>query len=191
MPTNTPRGSGQAGLSEHEADSVDAVASFHREHYGAATPLQRVIDWTTALIGRPAGLLLIVAIVASWTAYAAVAGHGEVDQPAFAWLELAATLSALLIALMILVTQRREDQLAERRAKLTLELALLADKKMAKTISLLEELRRDAPDLTDRHDGESADMATPANPVDMMAAIEERADEIVHPDSSIQDGKAV
>ena len=163
-------------LADHVADSVESLASFHREHYRQASGLQRAIDRVTDALGRPIMVLAMVVALAAWITITAVLTGGHVDQPAFAWLELMATLAALLIAMMILVTQRREDLLAERRAQLTLELALLADKKIAKTISLLEELRRDQPDISDRVDQESQDMAEPTDPKAVLNAIDHQTE---------------
>lgn len=77
----------------------------------------------------------------------------------------------MLVAFLILVTQRREDLLADRRAQLTLELALLADNKSAKIIALLEELRRDAPSLSARSDPEPEDMAKPTDAAAVAASL--------------------
>ncbi len=164
----------EPGLGPSVADTVDSLAEFHLEHYREASGVQRSIDWLTERLGRPGVVIVILAGLAAWTAYAAVTTGGRVDKPAFAWLELFAALSALVISVLILVTQRREDQLAERRAKLTLELALLADRKSSKVISLLEELRRDHPDVADRVDRETDDLATPADPKAVLAAIDEQ-----------------
>lgn len=163
------------GLAEHVAESVQAVASFHRKHYRSASGLQRAIDVVTDHLGRPAAVIVLVLAVAAWAGLAACRGGGRVDQPSFAWLELAATVAALLVSFLILVTQRREDLLADRRAQLTLELALLADKKSAKIIQLLEELRRDEPNLADRPDQESEDMAKPTDAAAVAASIEANA----------------
>lgn len=167
-----PRGE---ALAQHVEDSVESVAQLHRDHYRRATPLQRFIDTATERLGRPLAPLVLFAAIGAWAGYAAWRGGGAVDQPAFAWLELAATVAALLISVLILVTQRREDQLADRRAQLTLELALLADRKSAKIIALLEELRRDQPNVADRIDAESDDMAKPADPEAVAASIDEKA----------------
>jgi uncharacterized membrane protein len=175
MATPDPPVGDEAQLSEHEEQSVDAIAAFHREHYGSATPLQRTLDAVTDTLGRPMLVIVLILGVAGWIAVTQVTGHGGVTEPSFAWLELTATVASLLIAILILATQRREDDLADRRAKLTLELAILADRKNAKIIALLEELRRDAPNMVDRVDPESADMAKPTDPGAVLAAIDERA----------------
>jgi uncharacterized membrane protein len=166
-----------AGLSQHEVESVEAVAAFHREHHSQTSGLQSRIDRVTDWLGRPAALILIVAVLAVWAGMVVRAPGGGVDQPVFAWLEFAATVAALLISMLILVTQRREDELAERRAQLTLELALLADRRSAKIIALLEELRRDHPDVSDRVDAESEAMATPTDARTVAEAIDARAKE--------------
>jgi uncharacterized membrane protein len=150
---------------------VDTVAAFHHEHYKQASGPQRAIDTVTGWIGRPATFISTLAVLAVWAAVAWKVG-GRVDQPIFAWLEFAATVGALIIAMLVLVTQHREDELAERRAQLTLELALLADRRSAKIIALIEEFRRDIPNVADRLDPESAAMATPADPQTVAAAIE-------------------
>lgn len=164
-----------APLSEHEEQSVAAIAEFHREHYRSASPLQRALDAVTDRLGRPLLVVAVIAALGGWIAIAEATGIGGVTGPAFVWLELAATVSSLLVSMLILATQRREDLLGDRRAKLTLELAILADRKNAKIIALLEELRRDHPEVVDRIDPESDDMARPTDPSAVLAAIDEQA----------------
>ena len=163
-----------SGLAGHEEESVDQIAALHVEHYRSASALQRAIDWATDKLGRPSVVAGVILGLAVWCAGAFAASGGQIERPEFTWLELAATLAALLIAMLILVTQRRENLLAERRDQLTLELAILADKKTAKVIELLEEIRRDAPALADRKDPVSAAMARPADPGQVLAAIDRR-----------------
>lgn len=166
----------QDDLDDHVVQSVEAVADFHREHYRRASGLQKVIDATTERLGRPWAIIVLTATVGIWVGLAAWRGDGRVDQPSFAWLELAATIAALLVSVLILVTQRREDQLADRRAQLTLELALLADRRSAKIIALLEELRHDQPNIADRVDRESDAMAKPTDPRAVAASIDAKSE---------------
>lgn len=162
-----------AGLAAHEADSVEAVAALHREHHAAASRVQRAIDRTTRALGRPAPAIALLGAFAVWASVGLTVARGHVERPIFGWLELTATLAAIALALLILVSQRRADELAERRAQLTLQLALLADRRSAKIIALLEELRRDEPDVADRVDAESEAMAKPVDAQAVSAAIDE------------------
>jgi uncharacterized membrane protein len=77
------------------------------------------------------------------------------------------------MVVLILVTQQREDQLAQHREHLILELALLGEQKTAKVIELLEESRRDNPLIRNRVDQEAEDMAQPADPQEVLDAIKE------------------
>jgi uncharacterized membrane protein len=53
------------------------------------------------------------------------------------------------------------------------DLAILSEQKSAKIIRLLEEFRRDSPEIHDRVDPEAEAMAQPANPQSMIQAIKE------------------
>lgn len=165
-------------LAVHEADSVDAIAELHREHHANSSGAQRLIDRITATLGRPLAAIIFLVAVVIWIGFAALAAGGDVGKPVYGWLEFVATLGALLIAILILVTQRRADELAERRAQLTLHLAVLADKRSAKLIALLEELRRDDPNVANRLDRESEAMAEPTDPRTVSAAIEQPIDKV-------------
>jgi len=40
-------------LPAHIDETVQAIARLHAEHYQQSTPLQRIVDRMTALVGRP------------------------------------------------------------------------------------------------------------------------------------------
>jgi uncharacterized membrane protein len=159
-------------LEQNVEETVEAIAKLHQEHDAAATPLQRAIDGATGLLATPAAMLILLGAVCVWIVGNRY-GAGWPD-PELLALELGAALAALLISVLILVTQRREDRLAERREKLSLELALLNEQKSTKIIALLEELRRDMPAITDRRDEESEAMAKPTDAATVLSEIEER-----------------
>lgn len=100
-------------------------------------------------------------------------GRHPFDEPPFAWLEGLVSLAALYMTVLILSTQRRDDELASHREQLTLELAILGDQKAAKIIDLLEELRRDHPEIHDRVDHDVAAMSQPADPQAVFEAIKD------------------
>jgi uncharacterized membrane protein len=84
-----------------------------------------------------------------------------------------ASVIALCTTLMILATQAREDEAARRRSQLTLQLASLSEQKIAKVISLLEEQRRDNPQLETRSDPQADAMSEPADPGHVLDRIED------------------
>jgi uncharacterized membrane protein len=77
------------------------------------------------------------------------------------------------MTVLILSTQRRDDELTSYREQLTLELAILGEQKSAKIIELLEELRRDDPTIRNRIDHDAVAMSAPADPQAVLDAIKD------------------
>ena len=90
----------------------------------------------------------------------------------------AGTVLSVCITLLVLVAQRRGNELIEHRDNLTLQLALLGERKNAKIIELLESMRRENPALSDRYDHEAAQMANPADTSALAEAIRSSRTEV-------------
>ena len=160
---------------EHVEETHRAMSGLDSEHRRRATRLQRATEHLTRSIGQPAFLALLCVAILLWVAgnLAALRLLGRaIDPPPFNVLQNIASVLALLFTVLIVSTQRREDELADRRERLTLHLAILTEQKTAKAIELLEEIRRDAPALRDRHDHQAAAMARPSGPQTVRDAIE-------------------
>jgi uncharacterized membrane protein len=78
-------------LAAHIAASAGDVAAFHRENYRRASALQRTIDRVTGGLGRHSVVLAVLLGLGAWIATTAFVSGGGVDEPGFAWLELAGT----------------------------------------------------------------------------------------------------
>ncbi len=169
-------------LPAHIEETVRAIAELHAQHHRRATPVQRVVDRLTRFVGRPkfvGWLTLVIIIWVTLNVVVQLSGGRPIDPAPFAYLQDAGELIALYITVLILVTQRREDQLAEAREQLTLELAILGEQKNAKIISLLEELRRDNPLIPNRLDPEAEALSTPADPQAVLDAIQETHEDML------------
>ena len=163
-------------LPAHIEDTLRAIAKLHADHRQSAGSLQRTVERLTAFIGRPLFIAVLTVLVATWMGgnlAFGTAGLPAWDAPPFSWLQGATGLLALYVTILILATQRREDQLAGYREQLTLELAILSEQKSAKIIALLEEMRRDSPSLRNRVDDEAAAMSVAADPQAVLDAIKE------------------
>jgi uncharacterized membrane protein len=163
-------------LPAHIEETVRSLAQLHADHHRNATPYERAVARTTALLAHPrfiGGLAIVVAAWMTLNLLAAPLGYPALDPPPFSWLGSAVSLASLYMVVLILATQRRDDQLTQRREQLTLELAILIEQKTAKIIQLLEESRRDNPQVQNRHDPEADAMAQPADPESVLVAIRE------------------
>jgi len=165
-----------SSLPEHIEQTVQAIGRLHAEHHRRATPLERIVDRMTAIVAHPTFLAVVTFTVLAWIvgnlALARFAGW-SFDKGAFPWLQGAGELAAIYITTLILMSQRRKDELSELREELTLQLAIVTDQKGAKIVSLLEELRRDSPQLMNRVDAQAEAMSAPTDPEAMAEAIKE------------------
>lgn len=160
----------------HIAETIQAIALLHEEHHRKSTLAERIVDRATTLVGRPTFLVGLIAAALAWVSVNTVfflRGQPTLDPPPFAWMEVLLTVMALVIAIMILTSQRRADRFANLRERMTLEATLMTEQKTRKIIELLEELRRDSPDVRDRQDIEAEQMAAKADPHEVLAVIEE------------------
>jgi uncharacterized membrane protein len=163
-------------LPTHIEETIQAIARLQDRHRQSATPLQHGVDQLTAIIGRTSfvgGLTVVLLLWIGWNILATQLRLPAFDTPPFNWLQGATGVLALYITVFILTTQRRENELSELREQLNLELVITSEQKTAKVIQLLEELRRDMPQVHNRLDPEAVAMARPADPEVMLEAIRE------------------
>lgn len=148
------------------AETVEQLSRMHEAHSAQTSLLQRSANKITGVLGRPAAFLVFATLIVCWVVgnvVAPIVGRRAIDGFPFAGIELFATIAALLIALLILSTQRHQDRLADRRAHLTLQLASLSEKKIAKVIELLEQQRNDNPLLPNSNDATAQEMSKPVD----------------------------
>jgi len=177
LPAPDP-GNAAARLEHHQiSENIEAVLDFYAREELRVTRSQRLLERISLLLGQPAFLGFILAFVAIWMLANFAfrrAGVAAFDAPPYFWLQGIIGLGALMSAIVVLSRQSRLAKLAEQRAHLELKLTLMTEQKTAKLIDLMEELRRDLPDVINRHDPEAAVLQQPMNPDQVLAALDER-----------------
>jgi len=160
------------------SQNIEAVLEFYAREEQKISRSQRILERISHFIGQPVFLGFILLFVALWMLANAIlrqSGWGEFDPAPFFWLQGIVGLGALLTATVVLIKQNRLARLEEQRAHLDLKVTLLTEQKAAKLIDLLEELRRDLPNVRNRHDPEAAELKHSMNPDLVLAALDERA----------------
>ncbi len=114
--------------------------------------MDRALERVKAMLGAPYFVFAAIVFVGIWGGHKPCPSFGAWDPPPFSYLDLTLSTLAFLVTILILATQRRADSLAGHREQLILQLAFVSEQKTAKIIGLLEELRRDSPQLRDRVD---------------------------------------
>lgn len=161
---------------DHVNAGIEAMAGPRDRAERDRNAHQRGIERVTGTLARPRFLYATLGFVAGWIGLnlALVAGDGPAfDPPPFQHLHLLLTISAMVMATMVLITQDRQIRLTEKYGHLDLQINLLAEGKIAKVIALLEELRRDLPNVRNRPDAEAHDMALRTDPQIVIDALEE------------------
>lgn len=170
----------RAPLPDHVSQQVETLAVLHTKAEKEAGFHQHAVESVTAFLGRPLFLNLTIVVILLWVTvnvFSRLFGLRRFDPPPFYWLQGAVGLGALLLTIVVLITQNRQARLSERRAKLDLQVNLLAEQKIAKLIALMEELRRDIPTVKDRLDLEAEAMQQSPDPHAVLEALEEKIDE--------------
>jgi uncharacterized membrane protein len=165
------------GLPAQIDETIQSIAELERRALGAASLEQRAIERFTLAVGRPRTVWIILAAVAGWIALnagLAATGRPPIDPPPYYWLDGAIALAALLMTILILTTENRMSEIEEQRSRLHLQISMQADRKAAKVIQLLEELRYDMPQVRNREDPEAAELTLPADPHEVAHELEKR-----------------
>ena len=174
-----------ASSSENVSDAIrenlDKVKQFAEHEDAQRTRSQRFIEHVTVYLGRPSFLLAFVGCNVGWIVLDCslhALGHSYFDVPPFPLLQGIVTFIGVLITIAVLTRQNRLARVEEARTHLELQINLLAEQKATKIITLLEELRRDLPNVQDRRDKHAETLQAATNPDAVLAVIRERNDAV-------------
>jgi uncharacterized membrane protein len=170
--------------------NIGAVHDFFTREEHKRSASQRHVENIGGFVGRPAFLIVILLFTSAWIgANLALPAFGlsPFDAAPFHMLQGIVALAALLTTTVVLIKQNRVAKLGEQRAHLDLKVTLLIEQKTAKLIDLLEELRRDLPNVKNRHDLGAAVMQKAMSPEGVLAALDEK---VTLPDGSCSNPEA-
>ena len=118
--------------------NVQAIANLEREAFDQQTPLDRLAAAITRVVGS--GLFMVVHafwfaawIVLNTTRY-------NFDGYPFNLLNLIVAMEAVFLTSIVLMTQNRMGKVADRRARLDLQLNMLAEQELTATLHMLHGL---------------------------------------------------
>lgn len=159
---------------------IEAIVAMRINAERKVSYHQRLIEKATSALGRPLAVYIILSLVVLWII--AYVFHKALalpvfDAPPFAWLQDIVSISALLMTVIVLATQNRQERFSEQRRHLDLQITLLTERKVSKSIELLEDLRRDLPSVKNRVDREAEAMQEPVDPHTALTALNRTLEE--------------
>ena len=161
-----------APLPDHIAKNIEAITSLHSQEVRDIPAHQRILEAIATFFGRSTFLYSLLIILALWIFGSFFDRFLPFNLPLFSWSNQGLDAAALVISTGVLVRQTRQENFAEQRSQLMLQLNLLSEQKIAKIISLLEELRNDLPNVMNRHDLEAELMQSAADPIAVLEALQ-------------------
>jgi len=156
---------------------IEAIVAMRINAERKVSYHQRLIEKATNALGRPFAVYVILIFITLWVAINVFhrsllwLGVPLFDAPPFAWLQDAVSMGALLMTVIVLATQNRQERFTEQRRHLDLQITLLTERKVSKIIELLEDLRRDLPSVKNRVDPEAEAMQEPVDPHTALTAL--------------------
>lgn len=165
----------QSDTPEHITETARAIVQMHTSHRASSSAAEQMIQRIVAIASRPTCIVALAVAFVAWIVVNLALPAFNVsafDPPPFPRLDLLVCAIELGGMMLILTTQRQDDDLALRREQVSLELALLNDRKLSKVIELLERARHDSPNLPDVEDDMASALAEPSDPQALSEAIQ-------------------
>lgn len=100
---------------------------------------ERIADWCTQFFGTPRFFLLHVLLFSGWIFYniGFIPGIPVIDPYPFNFLTTAVSLEAIFLSIVVLMSQNREERIANVRAELDLQVNVQSEKEITKILEML------------------------------------------------------
>jgi uncharacterized membrane protein len=159
--------------------SIEAIVELHTKKIQNLSAHQRILEQCSHFFGKAEFLYSLVIGLTVWILASSISGteHLFFNFPKFNWMEHGLDTASLLISTGVIVRQTRQEKFAEQRSQLMLQLNLLSERKIAKVITLIEELRTDLPNVVNRYDSEATIMQDAADPIAVLKSLQENIDQ--------------
>jgi uncharacterized membrane protein len=158
---------------------IKTIVSLHLHTELKVSRHQRFLEMIAAYLGHPQCFYLLLLFVVLW-----ITGNilnipfmPLLDPAPFYWLQGIIGLNSFLMTLIVVSVQSRQGKLAERWKHLDLQVSLLMERKVSKVVALIEELRRDLPNVEDRYDPQASAMEKSIDPEAAFASLNETFEE--------------
>jgi len=157
---------------DHITDSVEEIARLEAAS-SPQTRSERISDRITAFSGSMVFIMLHFVWFALWIVLNLPgAPWGRFDPFPFGLLTMIVSLEAIFLSTFVLVTQNRQAAAADRRARVDLQVNVIAEREVTRLIQLVAEIHKHLglPDTSER---ELREMEAPTRVADLADAIDE------------------
>lgn len=168
-----------AAVPEQVLKNIETITNYQERSEQSASLSQRILDRFVSVFGKPQFLYFQILFFTIWEICGHLVDLGmlPVSFPQIDLREQWLDLASLFISTGVLVSENRQGKLSEDRSHLVLQLNLITEQKIAKLISLVEELRTDLPNVRNRSDLEAEMMKQSTDPQVILEVIQKISDQ--------------
>lgn len=154
--------------------NVETIDKHQDRHHQNTKTDRRVLNKIASVFGRPQFLYFQIVFFAVWIGCSSLAERNIIAKnfPLFDLHLHGLEIASLLISTEVLIDQTHQEKLSKEQSHLMLQLNLLTEQKIAKLISLVEELRTDLPNVKNRDDLEAEIMKQSIDPQAILEVIQ-------------------
>jgi uncharacterized membrane protein len=165
-------------LPEQVIKNVETIDQHQQRHRQNTKPDRRILNKIAAVFGRPQFLYFQIVFFTVWIGCSNLAERNIIAKnfPLFDLHLHGLEIASLLISTEVLIDQTYQEKLSKEQSHLMLQLNLLTEQKIAKLISLVEELRTDLPNVKNRDDLEAEIMKQAIDPQAILEVIQHNAE---------------
>jgi uncharacterized membrane protein len=162
-------------LPEQVIKNIEAISNYQDRYLQNSTAHQRSLDKIAAIFSQPQFLYFQVGFFMIWWICSYLSNRHilPANFPLFDLREEGLSLTGILISTGVLIYQTRQEKVSEERSHLMLQLNLITEQKIAKLISLVEELRTDLPNVKNRADLEAEVMQQATDPQAILEVLQQ------------------
>jgi uncharacterized membrane protein len=152
-------------------ETIDRHQDRHKQNTKAD---RKIINRIAGIFGRPQFLYFQIVFFAVWIGCSNLAERNIIAKnfPLFDLHLHGLEIASLLISTEVLIDQNHQEKLSKEQSHLMLQLNLITEQKIAKLISLVEELRTDLPNVKNRDDLEAEVMKRSIDPQAILEVIQ-------------------
>jgi uncharacterized membrane protein len=122
--------------------NIEAIAKLEHDALGRRTPIERVSDVMTKLVGNMGFLLAHLILISSWSLINlhVIPGLKAFDPFPFGVLALFVSSESVFLTIFVLISQSRMARQSERRSHLDLQVGMLSEQELTTILQMLQKL---------------------------------------------------
>jgi uncharacterized membrane protein len=165
-------------LPEQVIKNVETIDRHQDRHQQNTKTDRRILNRIAAIFGRPQFLYFQIVFFTVWIGCSNLAERNLIAKnfPLFDLHLHGLEIAALMISTEVLIDQKHQEKLSKEQLHLMLQLNLVTEQKIAKLISLIEELRTDLPNVKNRDDLEAEVMKQSIDPQAILEVLQHNSD---------------